>query len=743
MNTWQSLWRAAALAATLALGATSARADDVLQIPRAARPPVLADYLAGAPADAGVEISGFRQYAPGDGEPSIRQTKAYLSYDDKYFYAVFICKDDPDLVRARIARRDDLIGDDAVELWLDTFHDKKRAFHFYVNPYGVQMDGQETEGLDSDYNFDTRWESDGKLTADGYVAMMAIPFKSLRFRVGPKQEWGIAVGRIIARESEFSYWPFVTQRKEGFVPQLAQAEIGDAISPGRNVQLIPYVYLNRARSLNTDDPSHPYWQTDNKPKVGLDAKFVLDDAFAVDLTLKPDFSEVESDDPQVQINQRYQVQFPEKRPIFLENSGFFGTPQQLFYSRQVVDPQYGARVTGRKDDWSVGGLLINDDAPGRLLPADDPDSGKTARIGVLRVQKDVTASSNLGMFVSDRTVGGKTNVVGDVDSRVKLGENWVLNGQLAASRDDDDGATTSGRLAAINLTRADRNFNYTGQYVDISSGFIAPLGYIPRVDIRQTTQIASYLWIDDDAKWLKSFGPALTAVATWDHQGTQQDWSTDTSFVVNGPTSTDLEAHLLNGYELFEGVGFHKVGYEFVASTYWLSWLTPTLKFGAGDSVDYQPPAGVAPFLGKGRNVSLDVLLTLGPHLRIEETLLWNDLHAHGPVNGFASGAAVYRELLSRTKFTYQYNRFLAAHLIVDNNSLATKTGLNALPDDKQRNVDVLFSYVPSPGTELYIGYSTLRQNLELVGRPPVAAVTSQLGMNTGHQLFCKYSYLF
>jgi hypothetical protein len=743
MNKWTRLWRGAALSSALALAAAPALADETLRIPRAAHPPVLADYLAGAPADAGVEVSGFRQYEPGDGEPATQPTRAFLSYDDKFFYAVFICKDDPALVRARIARRDDLIGDDAVELLLDTFHDKQRAFHFYVNPYGVQMDGQETEGLDSDYDFDTRWESDGRLTADGWVAMMAIPFKSLRFRVGPKQEWGVAVGRILARESEFAYWPFVTQHKEGFIPQLATAEIDDAIVPGRNVQLIPYVYANHSRTLNKDDPNHPVWQTDDKPQAGLDAKFVLDDAFAVDLTLNPDFSEVESDDPQVLINQRYEVQFPEKRPIFLENSGFFGTPQQLFYSRQVVDPQYGARVTGRKDDWSIGGLLINDEAPGRLLAADDPDFGKTAKVGVLRLQKDVNASSNVGLFVSDRTLGSKTNLVGDLDSRVKLDDNWVLTGQVAASRFDDDGARTNGRLGALSLTRADRNFNYTGQYLDVSPGFTADLGYIPRVDIRQTTQTASYLWIDNEAPWLKSYGPALTAVGTWDHAGTLQDWSTDASFVFNGPTSTSLEAHLLNGYELFEGVGFHKSGFEFVASTYRLRWLTPTLKFGQADSVNYQPAVGVAPFLGKGRNVSLDLQLTLGPSLRIQQTLLWNDLHTRAAIGGLGSGAAVYRELLSRTKFTYQYNRFLAAHLIVDNNSLATNARLNALADDKQRNIDVLFSYVPSPGTELYVGYSTLRQNLQLVGSPPVVTVTPQLAMSTGHQVFMKYSVLF
>lgn len=738
---------ARSIAASIALlcGMSAALADDILHIPRAARRPVLSEYASSVPSDAGVEISDLRQNSPGDGQPVSQKTKVYLSFDDQYFYAVYVCTDDPALVRARIPRRDHLPGDDAVELLLDTFHDKQRAFHFYANPYGVQMDGMETEGLDTDYDFDTRFETDGQLTPTGWIAMMAIPFKSLRFRPGDKQDWGVAVGRVIARDGEFSYWPFISPSKEGFVTQMAEAQLDSRIEPGRNLQLIPYVYLQHSSQLNVDDPSRPFWQHDNKPTGGLDAKYVFDNAFIADLTLNPDFSEVESDDPQVLINQRYQVQFPEKRPIFLENSSFFKTPQLLFYSRAVAEPQYGLRVSGHKDDVTVGALLINDDAPGKLLPADDPDAGKTAGVAVLRVEKDIGAGSGLGTFLSGWSLGNKRNLVGSVDGRLKLGENWALTGQAAASMADDDGAGNDGYLGALNLVRADRNLNYRGQFLDVSPRFTANLGYIPRVDIVQTTQDLSYLWIDDDedGRFVRSHGPSLEAIATWDHSNVLQDWSTDSAWIVNGPRNTALQADFLAGFERYEGIGFHKTGWSASASSYWLDWITPTLSVGAGDSINYQPAAGVAPFLGQGRNASLRLVLTPGLHFRVDQTWLWNDLRAHDSIAGQRAGAPVYRELLSRTKFTYQFNRFYAARLIVDDNWLKTNSALNELPRSKELNFDVLFSYTPSPGTALYVGWSNLRQNLRLVGEPAAAQVTDGLGMTTGRQVFLKYSYLF
>ena len=724
----RTLTRAPLLLALLA--ALPAWADGDLVIPRATHAPLLDDYSKGVPPpDAGVEVSGFRQNAPGDGEPVSETTKAYLSYDEQHLYVVFVCNDDPALVRARIARREDIFGDEGVQVLLDTFHDHQRAFVFSTNPYGVQLDSKLTEGLGYDFNFDTQWKSEGRLTDHGYVVMMEIPFKSLRFTPGETQHWGVALGRIIPRKNEFAYWPYITQRKEGFVPQFATATIDESISPGRNIQLIPY---GTFRHTNALDDAQPRFETDNKSRAGIDAKFVIKDALAVDLTVNPDFSEVESDEPQVIVNQRYEVLFPEKRPFFLENAGFFGTPNTLFFSRRVADPQYGARMTGRLDRWAIGGLVIDDRQAGAFL-----DSTSRGEIGVARVQRDVGTQSNIGVLVSDREVGDHSNIVGGFDTRVKLSDNWTFAGQAVESRtSDESGPDANGHLLFAEFTRSDRELNYDLQYADIGRDFNTELGFVPRTDIRQVYQNASYLFQFPDAPWLVSAGPGLVAYHTWDHDGTVQDWSSDASFVVNGLRATKLEAHWLDSYELFAGEGFHKSGYKLAARSEWFSWLTAGVALTDTQDVNHVPAAGVAPFRGDARQYEANLTLSPLPQLRIDQACIWNDLRTD-------DGDSVFRNTLWRTKINYQFNRFLAARVVLDYSGLVPDDSLFGIERTKRLTGDLLVSYVLNPGTALYVGYTDRQDNLRLFGDPRVVERTPDLDLHTGKQFFVKLSYLF
>jgi hypothetical protein len=215
----------------------------MLQIPKVSQPPKLEDFLNDRNGKSNnhndyieAEITDFRQYEPGDGIPVSQETRAYLSYDDKNLFVVFVCKDDPSKVRGRMAKREDISSDDQVIVYLDTFHDKQRAYMFATNPLGIQLDGIITEGQDEDFSFDTLWRSDGRLTSEGYIVRMTIPFKSIRFSNDSTQTWGVAFGRIIQRNNEESYWPHITKRVKGFVPQFAVSEGLQQISPGRNIR---------------------------------------------------------------------------------------------------------------------------------------------------------------------------------------------------------------------------------------------------------------------------------------------------------------------------------------------------------------------------------------------------------------------------------------------------------------------------------------------------------------------------
>jgi hypothetical protein len=402
-------------------------------IPRVTRAPKLDDFLSGRAREAEFAVTDFRQNIPGDGDPASEQTTAYLSYDQKNLYVVFECKDASGDVRAHLSKREDLDQDDGVGVFLDTFHDKHRAYYYFSNPLGIQQDAIYTEGQGYDFSFDTVWNSEGRLTKDGYVVWFSIPFKSLRFSHEPEQTWGVALYRTILRKSEYDYWPYVTQRVQGLAEQFAPVNGLEHVSPGRNIQLIPYGLLASNHFLNQPTNGAPPGFSDVfEHRAGLDAKFVAKDALTFDVTLNPDFSQVESDDPQVTVNQRFAVFFPEKRPFFIENAGFFMTPVNLFFSRQVMNPQFGARVTGKVGSWTLGALAIDDRQPGQDKPSGSPFDTRAVD-GVVRVAREFGKQSYIGVFGSTRDFADTSNRVISLDARFKFGKNWVSDFQAAHS----------------------------------------------------------------------------------------------------------------------------------------------------------------------------------------------------------------------------------------------------------------------------------------------------------------------
>jgi hypothetical protein len=300
------------------LVAPSAQADSprrTVTIPRVMTAPRLEDFLTGQRRD-GVTADAFLQREPQDLTPASERTEAYLSYDDTHLYAVFVCHaTDPSKIRARMSRREQIFNDDFVGLFLDTFYDRQRAYAFLVSPLGIQLDGIVTEGQQDDFSFDTVWQTRGRLTDFGYVVWIAIPFKSLRFPPadGPRV-WGVALMRRMPVKSESTFWPGMTRRLSSFTTQFADLRGMEGVSPGRNIQLIPYGTFTGARFL---DRSAAAYDTARDARVGVDAKIVVRDSVAFDFTVNPDFSQVESDEPQVTVNQRFEVFFPEKRPFFL------------------------------------------------------------------------------------------------------------------------------------------------------------------------------------------------------------------------------------------------------------------------------------------------------------------------------------------------------------------------------------------------------------------------------------------
>lgn len=713
-----------------------ALAQPTLRITRVTEPPNIDEYLKGTPPADAVHVTDFVQRDPNDGIPSTQRTEAYVSYDDRSFYVVFVCRDsEPDRIRARLTRRESFGGDDFVGVLLDTFHDRRRSYIFAANPLGIQMDGVASEGQDDDYSFDTLWHSEGRLTPFGYVVWMSIPFKSMRFSAAPQQTWGVAFARAIPRTSETAFWPAITRRVAGTAQQFATLEGLERISPGRNIQLIPYGAFAGARFL---DAARTQYDTDVDGRVGLDGKFVIKDAFTLDVALNPDFSQVESDEPQVTINQRFEVFFPERRPFFIENATYFETPINLVFSRRIADPQFGARLTGKRAGLALGALAIDDRAPGRRVLPGAPGFEDRAGVGILRAQRDFGEQSSIGFLATTRDFGPFASRVVSADGRVKLNENWFAEGQAIFSH------TASGSAPALNggavdasIGRSSRTFTYEAQFTDISPDFRAPLGFVRRVDIREVQQEVGYTWRPGGR--VLRFGPEVRTSAIWNHDGVLQDWFFSPDVGIEFAGQTELELDHRQSMELFEGTEFRKRSTGISFSTDRLSWLSFATDFETGTEINFFPGSGIAPFLARAREASVRVVLRPLAQLRIEQRYLYSGLSLRGAIPERLlerDGSSIFTNHILRTRVNYQFTRALSMRAILDYDTLSPNAAL--IDEERERRLtgDVLFTYLVNPGTAVYIGYT------DRYDRDEFDRFRSRF-RSSGRQVFVKASYLF
>jgi hypothetical protein len=724
-------------------------AEATLSIPRVARPPELRDFvgdsrvaegvtLGGFPGSdalgAAVQVTEFRQREPGDGVAVSQSTTAYLGYDHENLYVVFVCRDDPAKVRANITRREDIDNDDQVVVYLDTFHDRKRAYMFMINPRGIQRDGILTEGQDEDLSFDAIWTSEGRLTDDGYAVRAAIPFRSLRFSNSSQQTWGVALGRVIQRTNEEAYWPHITKQVKGFVPQFATLNGLTQISPGRNVQLNPYSVVARARVFDDDIPARV---TQEEERIGLDAKVVVRDAVTLDATVNPDFSQVESDDPQPTVNERFEVFFPEKRPFFIENAGYFQTPVNLVFTRRIVDPGVGLRSTGKSGRWAFGAFAMNDRA---AVEPDEPAAGLDAWVGAVRLQREIGKESTVGVLATNRTFesSSKFDRMFSADWRWRLGKTWALVGQVMRSEvREHDGARSSGRGAFGEVSREGRHFDYSGRYLELTPEFAAPLGFVSRVGFRQTEHESEYNFRPDGT--VVSWGPKVATLFNWDHStGRLQDREIDVAAQVELRGDTEIEIGRIEAFERFEELEFRPYANKVELSTEPLKWLGAELDFEWGTAVNHDPPDEVAPFLGRAVEAELTLKFRPTPRLSFDESFI------HSSLRTKPGSVSVFTERRLRSRLNYQFSRSLSLRTIVD---FQSEDANPALFDEDERDrewgIDLLLTYLVNPGTALYVGYTDEYENLMVPSGSPDVVRTRAPRFSVGRQVFLKGAYLW
>lgn len=734
-------------------------AGPTVSVPKLDRPPKLENFLGMEPdaqtAGKMAKVEGsFLQRVPTDDAPSTERTDVYLGYDDDHLYAVFVAFDsEPAKIRANLTRRDGFFGDDLVQIMVDTFHDQRRAYSFICNPYGVQLDSIWTEGKDFDLSFDTVWSAAGKITDRGYVVWMSIPFKSLRFPQGSEQTWGLLLNRDIPRKSEETFWPRYTLKIQGRLNQMGELTGLRDISPGRNLLFIPYATARSFRILEEATPSgNSYGGRSFESDAGLDVKAVFRDRLVLDVTMNPDFNQVESDEPQVTVNQRFEVYFPEKRPFFLENAPYFQTPIDLVFTRRIADPRVGARLTGKLGPWAFGALVIDDESPGKTVPPDDALYGKAAGFGILRLNRDVSAQSTLGMLYTDRELAGGYNRVGSLDARVKWNDNWTSDLQAATSRTGSgDGQESQGNAFHVEAGRTGEHVELGLVYADVAPGFVTATGFVPRRDIREARGDFSYTF-RPDGKRLLAWAPELFGRYTEDYAGTRLDQHVrpEIGFEWRGQTrlflATDFGRERLRpkdvcadpavscawfpddrDYSILE----HAIEFE---TEYWRTVaLQASLYFGHG--INFVPVEGTAPYPADTLYASAGVTARPTARLRFDARWILSRLTEQD------TGDPIFTNQIVQVRGNLQFTPRASLRLIARYDRTDADPALTSLANARNVNGDLLFTYQVNPWTALYAGYNSN------YAQPPfirgVPAVTDTAYLNDSRQVFVKFSYLF
>ena len=428
-----------------------------ISIPRFEHPPVIDGKLDDEIWKTAAVFKDFHQINPGDNIAPSKPTEAMIGYDSRTLYLAFHCYDEPDKIRATVAKRDEVFNEDNVRVFLDTFNDQRRAYVLGWNPLGVQADGIMTEGSGTDFSVDIVMESKGVITSDGWTLEVAIPFKSLRYEAGKGKLWGIDLWRNIDRfNDEMDAWMPNSRDISSQLAQQGHITGLENISTERTLEVIPSVTVSetgkRVSALTPADLAVNPARMDpgrllNEPlkfDVGVTAKYSLTPTVTLDLAVNPDFAQVEADQTVVTANQRFPIFFEEKRPFFLEGIDIFQTPIQAVHTRSIVDPDIAVKLSGKRGKNTFGLLVASDNAPGNFSEEErqqDPASlagiarfiDKNAYVGILRLKRDVGKQSYIGLVMTSYNFIEKHNQLLGIDGQIKISKQKTFRFQVAAT----------------------------------------------------------------------------------------------------------------------------------------------------------------------------------------------------------------------------------------------------------------------------------------------------------------------
>ncbi len=695
------------------------RAEEVIHIPPTKNRPVIDGILDDVTWKEATKFENFKTIKPDYGKEPGQKTIAYMTYDAENLYVAFRCFDsEPDKIKTSVSNRDNMFQDDYVIIMLDTFNTIQEAFGFFLNPEGIQGDAMINADGQADPSYDMVWYSKGTIDDEGYAVECRIPLKSIRFPGKEAITIRVAIFRQITRSSEQISFPPMYAEKGSILKQSQPISVS-GWKYKRVVEMLPALTHSTRQSttqgkMQTDEKNTDFSLTG---KVGLTSDLTLDG------TYNPDFSQVEADAGQIDINLRYELFYPEKRPFFLEGNDIFqfaGNPEEgplrmVVHTRTIINPIFGLKLTGklgRKS--SIATIYALDDLP------DDPIDPHPDFM-IARYKFALKEDSYIGGFYTGKEYGRGFNRVVGADGRFRLTQTSIADFHIFGAFTQRNGSTEtlSDHALGLHYQYGTRNVIIDLGYQDISQNFQVDTGYVTRTGIRRLSAFAMYRFYPK-SKFFQRIEPFYWSFHLYDTE--HKMFETVNLFTLRFwlPRSTQFRIDALFANEVFAGERFGRGGLRFQTTSQITKHVFLTLFYGHTGSVYYDP---VAPFQGYGSMLMGSVRFQPVEKLNFGLSISYVDFFRE------SDKKLIYDYAIIRSRNTFQINKYLFLRGILEYNSFQDRLTLDTL---------ISFTYIP--GTVIYAGYGSAFEKVEWDG---MNYRESNNFHETKRGFFFKVSYLW
>ena len=663
------------------------------------------------------KATGFAEVSPGDQVKPQVESEAWITFDETHLYVVLLAYDNPDDVRVSLRERDNIFSDDYFGIMLDTYGDQAWGYELFVNPIGIQGDLRMVSGGNEDMAFDVVWESRGKVTEKGYQVEIAIPFASLRFPNVDEQEWRINFWRDQQRDLRRRFaWAARDRSSPCFMCDWGTLTGIDNIRPASNIDVIASAIGTQSGELNDGDDPYSGFNSETAEMEGsVNLRYGISSNSSLELAVNPDFSQIESDAGQIDVNQTFALFFPETRPFFQEGGDLFNTWVDAVYTRSINNPDVAGKFTGQFGATSVVYTFAHDDNAPMILPFEEQSEYllmEDASSHIVRARHNLWDDSYVGGLFTDRRIGdGGAGTVISNDGRIRFTKTLHLEMQGALSRTEEPDDTTltsdfNGRLfdrerhtadfdgeqywghaLYASLERNGRHYYFDFDYWEYSPTFRTDNGFTTQNDNRRTTLDTGFNMYPN-GRYVIQFNPGLSVGRIWKFDGRFKDEWVRPMIYMELPYQTNVNLNYLISRERFSDEVFPGIR----RGNLWMSsrfneMFGMNLSGGYGHTIyrDFDDPQ-----MGNQTDVSLS--MTIKPTQRFLIQPSWQ----YSTMDSRRDDAKLYEGYILRTRFTYTFTREWNLRLVTQYDDF-----------DERFDIEPLITYKLNPFTVFYAGSGT------------------------------------